>query len=291
MSFTYSASPQALWLYQYDVNGAYIGSVFMHIPANMGLPANTTYLPCEPEPGQSGIFNGEDWDYIVDPRGTQYWNERGQGFVISSIGERLPDWAITITPPSVPVGCVLLYREDQWQCIENKTGQAFYEHNGNKHTVPDPYFTLPEGCTFIEPPDNKPTYVTQWDGNAWVYLKDLRGQTAYNIETKELLCISHVGPLPDGYTLIPPGPFDTWSGHSWIKDQDTERMFYAEQGERQKAKLLASATEQISVLTYAVDKDMATEKEKAKLEQWKEYRLVLNRLDTSTPEITWPERP
>ncbi|ECH9337338.1 tail fiber assembly protein, partial [Salmonella enterica subsp. enterica] len=48
MSFEFSQSPQAIWLYQYDADGVYIGSVFMTIPAGTGLPANTTHIPCEP---------------------------------------------------------------------------------------------------------------------------------------------------------------------------------------------------------------------------------------------------
>ncbi|HGM5819278.1 TPA: tail fiber assembly protein [Serratia marcescens] len=291
MSFTYSSSPQALWLYQYDADGAFIGSVFMTIPANLGLPANTTAIPCEGNLGETGIFNGESWDYVADSRGMQYWNERGQGFVISSLQESLPEWAIALEPPVTASGCVLLFKNGQWQQIEDKTGQAFYESNGNKHIVPDAYYSLPEGCTFVVPPAAKPTFVAQWNGTEWVYLKDLRGQLAYNTETKEPISLTEVGPLPDGYTLLVPGRFDTWDGKAWAKDETAEGAFYADQAERQKAKRLAAATEQIAVLTYAIEKGMATDSEKSKLAQWEEYRLELNRVDTSTTDIIWPDKP
>ncbi|NBJ36632.1 tail fiber assembly protein [Serratia fonticola] len=291
MSFTYSSTPQALWLYQYDADGAFIGSVFMHIPANTGFPANTTSIPCEPSAGMTGVFNGENWQYVDDIRGTQFWNERGVGFVISSLKDSLPDWAITVEPPMAAPGYVLLFSEGQWQQIEDKTGQAFYESNGNKHIVPDAYYTLPEGCTFIAPPDAKPTFVALWNGNDWVYVKDLRGQLAYNIETKEPTAITEVGPLPNGYTLLVPGYFDTWDGKAWIKDESAEHAFYADQAGQQKAKLLATATEQIAVLTYAIDKGAATNSEIEKLAQWEEYRLVLNRVDTTATTIIWPEKP
>lgn len=291
MSFTYSSSPQALWLYQYDADGVFIGSVFMTIPANLGLPANTTDIPCECNLGETGIFTGESWHYVEDIRGTQYWNEHGQGFVISSLQESLPDWALTTEPPAAAVDCVLLFNQGQWQQVEDKTGQAFYESNGNKHIVPDAYYTLPEGCTFVAPPDAKPTFVTQWNGTEWVYVKDLRGQLAYSTETREPVSITEVGPLPEGYTLLVPGRFEQWNGTRWVKDEFAEHIFYADQAERQKAKLLATATEQIAVLTYAIEKGMATDSEKSKLAPWEEYRLKLNRVDTTASDITWPEKP
>jgi hypothetical protein len=65
MSFEFSQSPQAIWLYQYDVDGVYIGSVFMTIPAGTGLPVNTTHIPCEPDKGQTGIFKNGDWEYVT----------------------------------------------------------------------------------------------------------------------------------------------------------------------------------------------------------------------------------
>ncbi|MDQ7097432.1 MULTISPECIES: tail fiber assembly protein [unclassified Serratia (in: enterobacteria)] len=291
MSFIYSPSPQALWLYQYDADGTYIGSVFMTIPANMGLPANTTHIPCECNLGETGIFNDGAWRYVKDIRGTQYWNARGQGFVISSLQESLPDWAVNIAPPVADAGCVLLFTDGQWWQIEDRTGQAFYEGNGNKHIVPDAYYILPEGCTFIAPPEAKPTFVTQWNGTEWIYVKDLRGQLAYNTETKDPLSITEVGPVPDGYTLLPPGRFEQWEGQHWVKDEFAERVFYADQAERKKTTLLAEATEQIAVLTYAISKGTATDSEIGKLALWEEYRLAVNRVDTTATVITWPEKP
>jgi hypothetical protein len=37
---------------------------------------------------------------------------------------------------------------------------------------------------------------------------------------------------------------------------------------------------------------MATEEEMTALQEWKKYRVLLNRVDTSTaPDIEWPEKP
>ncbi|MBB7113412.1 tail fiber assembly protein, partial [Escherichia coli] len=42
----------------------------------------------------------------------------------------------------------------------------------------------------------------------------------------------------------------------------------------------------------AVDLEIATEEETSLLEAWKKYRVLLNRVDTSTaPDIEWPTNP
>ena len=52
------------------------------------------------------------------------------------------------------------------------------------------------------------------------------------------------------------------------------------------------ASEHIAPLQDAVDLEIATEEETSLLEAWKKYRVLLNRVDTSTaPDIEWPEEP
>ena len=56
--------------------------------------------------------------------------------------------------------------------------------------------------------------------------------------------------------------------------------------------LMDEASLKISILQDAVDLDMATDAEAAALPLWKTYRVLLNRVDTSTaPDINWPEMP
>lgn len=291
MSFEFSQSPQAIWLYQYDADGVYIGSVFMTIPAGTGLPVNTTHIPCEPDKGQTGIFKNGVWEYVEDIRGTRYWNIHGTGFVISALSESLPEWAITVEPPVADAGYVRLFADDQWTQVEDKTGQIYYESNGTKRVVSDAWFTLPEGCTFVTPPEDKPTFVTRWNGVEWIYLKDLRGQLAWNTETRESTTILEVGPVPDGYTLKMPGKFDEWDGSAWVKNTDSEQAYLIAQADRQKVKLLSAASEQISLLSYAVSSGQATEDETTQLARWEEYRLSISRVDTTAPDIVWPEKP
>lgn len=291
MSFEFSQSPQAIWLYQYDADGVYIGSVFMTIPAGTGLPLNTTHIPCEPGKGQTGIFKNGVWEYVDDIRGTRYWNIQGTGFVISALSESLPEWAVLIEPPVVDAGYVLLFSDGQWTQVEDKTGQLYYESNGAKHVVSDAWFILPEGCTFVAPPEDKSTFVTRWNGTEWVYLKDLRGQLAWNTETRESTTIVEVGPVPDGYTLKMPGQFDEWDGLAWVKNVEAEQAYLIVQADRQKAKLLSAASEQISLLSYAVTSGQATHEETLLLANWEEYRLAVSRVNTTSTDIVWPEKP
>lgn len=64
-----------------------------------------------------------------------------------------------------------------------------------------------------------------------------------------------------------------------------------EVAEQRKAQLLAMATSAIDPLQDAIDLDMATEEETARLKRWKQYRIAINRVDTSADVIGWPEVP
>lgn len=62
--------------------------------------------------------------------------------------------------------------------------------------------------------------------------------------------------------------------------------------EQQKQSLLAEANNAIAPLQDAVDLDIATDEETAQLTAWKKYRVLLNRVDTSTTSnIDWSQKP
>ncbi|OCJ30569.1 tail fiber assembly protein [Serratia sp. 14-2641] len=59
-----------------------------------------------------------------------------------------------------------------------------------------------------------------------------------------------------------------------------------------KAQLLNEAYAAMKPLELAVKHDMATDEEKAKLDAWERYSVLLSRVDTSkAPDIAWPDRP
>lgn len=64
------------------------------------------------------------------------------------------------------------------------------------------------------------------------------------------------------------------------------------EAEAKKQHLLSEATETIAPLQDAVDLDMATPEEEAPLKEWKKYRVMLNRVDTSLgADAVWPMPP
>ena len=65
-----------------------------------------------------------------------------------------------------------------------------------------------------------------------------------------------------------------------------------EQAESKKQHLIAEATAVIAPLEDAVDFGIATREEETSLNEWKKYRILLSRIDTSAaPDIIWPEKP
>ncbi|MHC5588472.1 tail fiber assembly protein, partial [Escherichia coli] len=59
-----------------------------------------------------------------------------------------------------------------------------------------------------------------------------------------------------------------------------------------KATFRAKADSEISWRQDAVDAGIATDEETSTLTQWKKYRVLLMRVDTSTaPDIEWPTPP
>lgn len=114
---------------------------------------------------------------------------------------------------------------------------------------------------------------------------------------------SEYQPLKDEYDSIEPAIFDIREQIKTLKKMTTKEIevhtnppipkeqLIAE-AEQQKQLLLAEANNTIVPLQDAVDLDIATNEEIAKLKAWKTYRVYLNRVDTSTaPDIEWPVKP
>ena len=62
--------------------------------------------------------------------------------------------------------------------------------------------------------------------------------------------------------------------------------------EAQKQYLIKAANEHIAYLQDAVELEIATDEEASSLKEWKKYRVLLNRIDTSlVSNINWPAKP
>ncbi|MCN1786950.1 tail fiber assembly protein [Escherichia coli] len=62
-----------------------------------------------------------------------------------------------------------------------------------------------------------------------------------------------------------------------------------QQAELQKSALLSEAESEIQPLERAVRLNMATNEERARLESWERYSVLVSRVDTANPE--WPQKP
>ena len=92
--------------------------------------------------------------------------------------------------------------------------------------------------------------------------------------------------------LSPEGEYQKWNGTSWVKDAEAEKLFRIREADETKNSLMQVASEQIAPLQDAVDLGIATEEEISLLAEWKRYRVLLNRVDTSVaPDIEWPTMP
>ncbi|EFB9274653.1 tail fiber assembly protein [Escherichia coli] len=158
-----------------------------------------------------------------------------------------------------------------------------------------PHTGLPANSTDIAPPDIPAGFVAVFnsENKSWSLVEDHRGKTVYDVESGDALFISELGPLPENVTwLSPDGEYQKWDGTSWEKDKETEKLFQVREAEETKKSLMQVASEHIVPLQDAVDLEIATEEETSLLTAWKKYRVLLNRIDTSTaPDIDWPTIP
>lgn len=114
------------------------------------------------------------------------------------------------------------------------------------------------------------------------------------------------GTLPSDLVVISGEDYKTYTGTppegkvlgtadgqpAWVDAPQPTRDELVANAESEKAILRSFADAAITPLQDAVDTDMATEEETAALSEWKKYRVLLMRIDTSTaPDITWPEKP
>ncbi|PHM61510.1 tail fiber assembly protein [Xenorhabdus ishibashii] len=96
-------------------------------------------------------------------------------------------------------------------------------------------------------------------------------------------------------TSLPNG-VDVLGGWQYINGVIITRKYTKDelitQAEKRKQKLLTKANAIISPLQDAVDLEIATKSEILSLNEWKKYRIILNRIDcTKAPNIDWLKAP
>ncbi|EAM8770233.1 tail fiber assembly protein [Salmonella enterica] len=157
-----------------------------------------------------------------------------------------------------------------------------------------PHTGLPANCTDIAPPDIPSSHIAVFDAETqtWSLQEDHRGETVYDTTTGNQMYISEPGPLPENATSVSPGGgYKKWDSKTqvWVNDEAAEAAARLREAEGTKNRLLQIASEKIAPLQDAVDLGIATDDEKAQLDEWKKYRVLVNRVDTTNP--VWPEQP
>ncbi|EHC5989309.1 tail fiber assembly protein [Salmonella enterica] len=155
-----------------------------------------------------------------------------------------------------------------------------------------PHTGLPANCTDIVPPDIPASHIAVFDAETqmWSLNEDHRGEMFYDTTTGNQVYISDPGPLPENVTSVSPdGEYQKWDGKAWVKDEAAEAAAKLREADETKNRLLQMASGKIALLQDAVDLGIATDDEKARLDEWKKYRVRVNRVDTSNS--AWPEKP
>ncbi|EJL1488654.1 tail fiber assembly protein [Salmonella enterica] len=155
-----------------------------------------------------------------------------------------------------------------------------------------PHTGLPANCTDIAPPDIPASHIVIFDAETqtWSLHEDHRGETVYDTTTGNPVYISEPGLLPENFTSVSPGDgYKKWDSKAkvWVSDEAAEAAARLREAEETKKRFLQLATDKIAPLQDAVDLDIATEDEKAQLDEWKQYRVLVNRVDTTNPD--WPK--
>ncbi|EQA4465924.1 tail fiber assembly protein, partial [Escherichia coli] len=120
-----------------------------------------------------------------------------------------------------------------------------------------------------------------------------RGKTVYHTETGDAKTISKLGALPEDVTCIPPDDeYQKWSGNQWVTDDEAKRQAQISYANSKKDELLKYASVKIAILQDAVDLCIATDEEKVLLNEWKKYRVLVNRLnEDDIIQMKVPETP
>ncbi|MGU5630166.1 tail fiber assembly protein [Aeromonas caviae] len=153
---------------------------------------------------------------------------------------------------------------------------------------------LPAGAFLDVPPPPQPGKAIVRRAAGWELVVDYRGQTAYSKANRAQQQITAPGDLPDTLTLLAPSSqFDVWDDAlaAWVTDVAAESAWNLEQATVQRTARLAEANQQIAVLADAVELGMATEEEQAAYTAWRQYRVLLTRLDPTLSPVPWPPKP
>jgi hypothetical protein len=92
------------------------------------------------------------------------------------------------------------------------------EVEADQDPLDDQNWLIPSGCVTEPPPATPANKAAYWTGSKWQLIDSLLGLTIYNTATGEPKKVERIGPLPSGYTLQVPEPFQVWKNGQWVDD-------------------------------------------------------------------------
>ncbi|AIY42996.1 Phage tail fiber assembly protein [Collimonas arenae] len=158
-------------------------------------------------------------------------------------------------------------------------------------------YLIPAHATDSKPPQAGSQEIAVFAEGRWKLCPDWRGVALYHTVDGSPLDIPHIGDTPDGIqaTALPrPSQDHVWNNGQWQFDLDRQTARLMLEAMAQRDTLLVLATTKMAPLQDAIDLDEATKAEAALLKRWKQYRVILNRIDTQDgfpAAIAWPVSP
>lgn len=105
--------------------------------------------------------------------------------------------------------------------LYNPVTKEFLKQDTSDKNPLDPNVPIIPACaTEVEPPAKQEGYAIVWVGNKWEYKEDHRGETWYNVDSKQLEVINFIGVLPKNY-YSPDSPIaNKPDGTYWVFDSE-----------------------------------------------------------------------
>ena len=104
----------------------------------------------------------------------------------------------------------------------SQTGEFLYEIQCQESPREPGQFLIPANATTVAPPEEQAGKARVWEGSAWGYVTDNRGETMYSVtDSRQTSVMSNVlgEDVPEGWTLTPPPDSDnkyTFVGGEWL---------------------------------------------------------------------------
>lgn len=154
--------------------------------------------------------------------------------------------------------------------------------------------SMPGHSTAIDIGEERPGFVSVFNGTGWEQQPDNRGVTVYSTADRATTVVNYIGEIRSGFTIVAPSTqYDMWDGSKWVTDTDAQRKAAIEDAEKQRSNLLTSADKVMLDWRAELMLGEISDTNRAKLSAWLAYKNEVKAVDVTTdPEhVIWPVTP